>query len=48
MRAIPLISAEHVVRISDLLGAIGVPADRYLERAGDPAPTKECVILRPD
>jgi AraC-like DNA-binding protein len=32
MQAIPLISAEHVVRIAALLDANGVPADRYLER----------------
>jgi AraC-like DNA-binding protein len=33
MQPIPLIHAEHVVRIASLLDAIGVPADRYLERA---------------
>jgi AraC-like DNA-binding protein len=33
MNPIPLIHAEHVVRISDHLSAAGVPVDRYLERA---------------
>lgn len=33
MQPIPLISAEHVVRIARLLGAHGVPAERYVERA---------------
>ena len=32
MRAIPLISAEHVARVANLLDAKGIPADRYLER----------------
>ena len=33
MRRIPLIGAEHAIRIANLLDAIGVPADRYLEKA---------------
>jgi AraC-like DNA-binding protein len=33
MKPIPLIHAEHAVRIADLLDAEGIPADRYLERA---------------
>ena len=41
MRAIPLISAEHVIRISSVLHAIGVPADRYLERAKIPPRVRE-------
>jgi AraC-like DNA-binding protein len=31
--AIPLIHAEHVIRIADLLEGTGAPANRYLERA---------------
>jgi AraC-like DNA-binding protein len=41
LRAIPLISAEHVIRISSVLHAIGVPADRYLERAKIPPRVRE-------
>jgi AraC-like DNA-binding protein len=33
MRRIPLIHAEHVIRVARLLDANGIPADRYLERA---------------
>jgi len=33
MQPIPLINAEHVVRIAGLLDANGIPADRYLEVA---------------
>ncbi|MBW2447241.1 MAG: helix-turn-helix domain-containing protein [Deltaproteobacteria bacterium] len=33
MRPIPLINAEHAVRVATLLDSLGVPADRYLERA---------------
>ena len=33
MKPIPLINAEHAVRIADLLDAEGIPADRYLERS---------------
>jgi len=41
MQAIPLISAEHVVRIAALLDANGVPADRYLERCRIPPRVRE-------
>ena len=41
MPVIPLISAEHVIRISSLLDAIGVPAARYLERAKIPPQARE-------
>jgi AraC-like DNA-binding protein len=33
MQPVPLISAEHAIRVADLLDANGIPADRYLERA---------------
>jgi hypothetical protein len=33
MRPVPLINAEHALRVAGLLDAAGVPADRYLERA---------------
>ena len=33
MHPIPLINAEHVARVADMLDANGIPADRYFERA---------------
>ena len=33
MRPIPLISAEHVVRVATLLESQGIPSDAYMERA---------------
>jgi AraC-like DNA-binding protein len=41
MLPIPLISAEHVVRVAELLDASGVPADRYLEQARIPPRVRE-------
>ena len=48
MRRIPLIGAEHAIRVANLLDAIGVPADRYLEQARiSPRVREDCAAFLP-
>ena len=49
MQPIPLINAEHVVRIAGLLDTHGIPANRYLERIryGNRVPLLDAASHRP-
>ena len=48
MTRIPLIGAEHAICIANLLDAIGVPADRYLEKARiSPRVREDCTAFLP-